>query len=179
MWSWSPPVFPNFLCNAPGFLLICQKRGKSFQDPRSEKAVLCDSSCKVEFFQIVYNTADFFITLEWIFVIAALPFPPMENVFQFLAPVLHPSLGVWRLKASGGCYFFTTYSIGSYHSWTVSPLHKTSGRKLIFLSICGILNMLFILYFVLFKCYFCASSLDSWMFFSVHSLPLFLKGFSM
>lgn len=53
----------------------------TFQDWRSEKAVLCDSSSKVEFFQILYNTADFFITLEWIFVITALPFPPMENVF--------------------------------------------------------------------------------------------------
>lgn len=75
-------------------------------------------------------------------------------------------------------FFFPTYSIGSYHSWTPSPLHTTSGKKLIFLTICGTSDVLFILSFILFKCYFYASTLDSWMFCSAHSLPPFLKGFS-
>lgn len=145
-------VLFSFIFHA--FLKLCY--ANTFQDWRSEKAVLCYRSFKVEFFQSLCNIADFFITPEWIFVITALPFPPMENVFQFLAPVLHPSLGVWRLKASGDWFFFPTYSMGSCHSWTASPLHKTSGKKIISLSICGIFNMFFILGFILFKCYFYA-----------------------
>lgn len=82
----------------------------------------------------------------------------------------------WKHQVVG--FFFPMYSIGSYHSWTPSPLHTTSGKKLIFLTICGISDVLFILSFILFKCYFYASTLDSWMFCSAHSLPPFLKGFS-
>lgn len=209
MWSWSPPVFPNFVCNTPRLLLFCQKRGfilkmylaslviflwvlfsfifhaffyccygNTFQDWRSEKAVLCDSSSKVEFFQILYNTADFFITLEWIFVITALPFPPMENVFQFFGTSSPSFLGSVKIESIRWLLFFRTYSMGSYHSWAASPLHKTSRKIIIFLTICVILNILFILGFILFKHYFYASSLDSWMFCSAHSLPPFLKGFS-
>lgn len=87
-------------------------------------------------------------------------------------------LGSVKIESIMWLGFFPMYSIGNYHSWTVSSLHKTSGKKLLFLTIYGILNMFFILGFILLKCYFYASSL-SWMLCSAHSLPPFLKVFSM
>lgn len=86
-------------------------------------------------------------------------------------------LGSVKIKSITWLVFFPMYSVGNYHSSTASPLHKTSGKKFLFLTICGILNMFFILGFILFKCYFYASSL-SWMFCSAHSLPPFLSLFN-
>lgn len=152
----------------------------TFQDWRSEKAVLCDCSPIVGFFPNLLSVQHcWFLYYSCMnFCYYSTPFSSYGKCISVFGTSSPSFLGTWRQKASGGLFFFQlAYLFHRKVPLLNSFLYKTSGKKYV-LTVCGILILFFILGFILFKCYFYASSIFLWIFCSAHSLSLLLKGSS-